>query len=129
MIELNADGTKKWGPKLYGNYPGGVNQFTGLGIGNWALIYNECWGITTTFDPVTNGITGYAFACGTGIENCNNEGAATGGGFNSTTQTECNGDPRVQWRALTIAVDLQGNRLWSRQDSFQGGTKASHATV
>lgn len=25
MIQLNADGTKAWGPKLYGNYPGGVN--------------------------------------------------------------------------------------------------------
>lgn len=73
MIELNADGTKAWGPKFYGNYRGGHNQFFDLDIGNWALIYTECWGITTTFDASTNAPNGYAFACGTGIENCLNE--------------------------------------------------------
>lgn len=68
-------------------------------------------------------------ACGTGIENCANEQAASGGGFDAATQTECNGDPRVNWRALTIATDLNGNRVWSRQDSYQPGTKTNHATV
>lgn len=85
MMKVDSTGAKVWGPKFFGNYPGGVNQYAGLGVGNWALIYNECWGVTTTYSPVDNSITGYAMACGTGIENCANEQATSGGGFDATT--------------------------------------------
>jgi hypothetical protein len=129
MMKLDSSGAKVWGPKLYGNYPGGVNQFTGLASGDWALVYTECWGITATYSSTGNSITGYAMSCGTGIENCDNGEAAAGGGYNAEVQTECNADPRVSWRALTIATDLDGNRVWSRMDSYQGGTASSHATV
>lgn len=43
---------------------------------------------------------------------------------------KCYNDPRKQWRALTIATDLNGDRVWSRMDSYQtseGGTVASSA--
>lgn len=30
----------------------------------------------------------------------------------------CQGDARVDWRALTTATDLDGERVWSRQDNF-----------
>ena len=43
---------------------------------------------------------------------------------------KCNFDPRRTWRALTIATDLNGDRVWSRMDSFQTsfwGTVASSA--
>jgi hypothetical protein len=35
---------------------------------------------------------------------------------------ECKGDERVTWRSLTVATDLNGERVWSRMDSFQAGT-------
>lgn len=129
MMKLDSSGAKVWGPKLFGNYPGGVNQFAGLSAGDWALVYTECWGITAIHSSTGNSIIGYAIACGTGIENCDNEQAASGGGYNAQIQAECQADPRVNWRALTIATDLDGNRVWSRMDSYQGGTTSSHSTV
>lgn len=68
-------------------------------------------------------------SCGTGIKNCDNEEASSGDGFDSDTQTECDADPRITWRALTVAIDLDGNRIWTRQDNYQSGTKSDHATV
>ena len=56
--------------KTLGNYPGGINQFSGLGKGNPELIFNECWGLTATKDELTDKNTGYIAACGTGIEGC-----------------------------------------------------------
>ena len=129
MLKLDSSGALAWGPKLYGNYPGGVNQFAGLAAGDLALVYTECWGVTATYSSSGNSITGYALSCGTGIENCNNPEALSGGGYNAEVQAECASDPRVSWRALTIATDLDGNRVWSRMDSYQGGTASSHGSV
>jgi hypothetical protein len=129
MMKLDSSGALVWGPKLFGNYPGGVNQFAGLAAGDWALVYTECWGVTATYSSSGNSVTGYAMSCGTGIENCDNEEAASGGGYSAEVKAECDADPRVSWRALTIATDLDGNRVWSRMDSYQGGTASSHATV
>ena len=56
--------------KTLGNYPGGVNQHSGLGKGNPELIFNECWGLAATKDELTDKNTGYVVACGTGIEGC-----------------------------------------------------------
>jgi hypothetical protein len=49
MTKLDTTGAVQWS-KNYGNYPDGVNQFTDSGAGDWALIYNECWGIAPTYD-------------------------------------------------------------------------------
>lgn len=39
---------------------------------------------------------------------------------------ECEFDPRNTWRSLVIGTDLNGEREWSRMDSFQvGGDKVS----
>ena len=48
-------------------------------------------------------VDGYAIACGTGIE----------------TPQQAKGDPRLDWRSLVIGFDLDGNRKWSRMDSYQ----------
>ena len=34
---------------------------------------------------------------------------------------ECLGDPRNTWRALTVATDLEGERVYSRMDSYGVG--------
>lgn len=87
-----------------------MNQFTDSGEGDWALIYNECWGIQPNYDTSGNQI-GYALACGTGIEGC----LLT---MPPLLYAECLADPRTTWRALTVATDLNGERVWSRMDSF-----------
>ena len=113
IIALDANGDLDW-QKNYGNYPNGVNQFADSGEGNWALIYNECWGIQPTYDS-NQDHNGYVLACGTGIEdNC-----PLTSNFMPGLYFECLNDPRQTWRALTIATDLNGKRVWSRMDSFQ----------
>lgn len=97
MIELDSTGALVWGPTLYGNYPGGVNQFAGLNIGDDTLIDNKCFGVTTTTDSGGT-ITGYAIAC--------------------ETEGYMLNDARETRRALTVATDLTGQRVWSRQDSY-----------
>lgn len=67
-MKVDKDGKKVWW-KHYGNYPGGKNQYTGLGVGDPALIIDECWGIMSTRGS-DGKINGHAIACGTGIENC-----------------------------------------------------------
>lgn len=84
MMKLDSGGVKVWGPKLFGNYPGGVNQFAGLATGDLALVHTECWGISAIYSSTGNSITGYAMSCGTGIENCDNEEAASGGGYDAS---------------------------------------------
>lgn len=99
MLKIGPDGTKQW-VKTYGNYPGGLNQFSGLSNDNkWVI--DECWGLTATTDA-SGAIDGYAMACGTGIETAEAAGS----------------DPRLDWRSLVISFDLDGNRRWSRMDSY-----------
>lgn len=116
MIKINDSGVKQW-EKSYGNYPHGVNQFADSGEGNWALIYNECWGIQPYYDS-TGSQTGYALACGTGIEGCSVM-------LNNMPHLyfECLNDPRKVWRALTVVTDMDGERVWSRMDSWQSEDK------
>lgn len=106
-MKLDTNGALQWS-KLYGNYPDGVNQFADSGEGDWALVYNECWGVTNTYDS-SGAVDGYALACGTGIEGCSVM-------LNNMPHLyfECLGDPRKVWRALTVATDLNGDRVWSR---------------
>jgi len=114
-MKLDASGTKVWQTEI-GNYPGGINQYAGLTQGDWALVYTECWGIAKTYAPTAyNTHDGYIMACGTGIENCD------GATFSTELNTECKADVRTTWRALTVAVNLNGERVWSRMDSYQGG--------
>ena len=63
-------------------------------------------------------------ACGTGIETCSKIKL----GFHLSTIAECRWDPRNTWRSLTIAIDLEGNRVFSRMDSFQQA-KVDHSSA
>jgi len=117
LTKLSSTGSIEWS-KEYGNYRGGVNQFTGLEAGDNALIYNECWGLAKTYATDGTTHTGYAMACGTGVEGCKLSWALV---MRLGLWTECRNDKRIDWRALTIATDLNGDRLWHRQDNFQTG--------
>ena len=102
--------------KTFGNYPGGVNQFAGLSEGPWPWIYTECWGMTSVYSAEGNP-SGYALQCGTGIEGCEIEHIRDF--WAPELQGEsCAADPRSQWRSLLIVTDLEGNRIWSRQDNM-----------
>jgi hypothetical protein len=81
-----------------------VGEFSELGTGNPALIFDECWGVQPTDDG------GFILACGTGIEGCDE--------IEGELKNECESDPRSMWRSLLIKVDSDGEELWSRTDSF-----------
>ena len=103
-MKIDSNGQLLW-KKVHGNYAGGINQFSGLSKGPNYVI-DECWGMmaTTGADGTVNG---YAMACGTGIEGCDGLPA------------DCAADPRITWRSLIVATDLNGDRVWSRQDNYQ----------
>ena len=124
MIKFDADGGQDWS-ELYGNYAGGVNQYTDIEEGNWALVYNECWGVAPKYADDGTTHDGYVMSCGTGIEGC----PLFNSNFGLGTWLECRGDPRTQWRSLAVATDLEGERIYSRMDSFQteDGVQASAA--
>jgi hypothetical protein len=67
--------------KTYGNPSGGENIFEGLGSGNPALIFDECWGI----QEIEN--RGLIMSCGTGIEECDK--------FSEQLLKECSEDPKI----------------------------------
>jgi len=115
MKKLTSTGTIEW-TQTFGNYRGGVNKFAGLEAGKDVLIYNECWGVAPRYEGSSSTTqVGYTLACGTGIEGCSAEM-----NLDSSTTSECNSDPRRDWRALTVATDLKGERVYSRMDSFMG---------
>lgn len=109
IIKVDDMYNKQW-KKLHGNYPGGTNQFAGLTEGPWSQIYTECWGATPMYSE--EGMTGYIMSCGEGIEDCGAEHITSV--WTEDLKKTCDSDPRVNWRSLTIAVDLEGNRIWSR---------------
>ena len=106
MTKLKTDGTVDWS-KTYGNYKGGVNQFAGLPEAYEALVYTECWGMAKTYAADLTTHNGYALACGSGIEGCPSW-------MKPLYKQECKKDPRIEWRALTVATDLNGERVWHR---------------
>jgi len=110
LIGADSTGTQTFSVD-YGNYGGGVNSYDGLTAADGDWIYNECWGIAKTY--ATDGTThdGYILACGTGIE-CEN---------GSANVSQCTTDYRKNWRALLVATDLSGNRVWSRMDNVSLG--------
>ncbi|CBY12478.1 unnamed protein product [Oikopleura dioica] len=94
-----------------GTWPGGINQFAGLTASAFeSLVYTECWGMDKVTD--TNGAhVGYVAACGTGIEpGCGIHPGAIG--------TACSTDARTAWRGAITRIDLAGNLVWYRMDSF-----------
>ena len=103
VTKISPDGDILWG-KSYGNPEGGSGQFSDLGSGNPALIFDECWGVQAT----ENG--GAIIACGTGIEGCDE--------VEGELYNECTSDPRTMWRSLLIEIDSNGEELWSRTDSY-----------
>ena len=116
MIKINADGEEEWSND-YGNYAGGVAQFSEIEEGNNGLIYNECWGVAPKYAEDGTTHDGYVMSCGTGIEGC----AAWGWNLGLFIWLECRGDPRGIWRSLTVATDLEGERLYSRMDNYGVG--------
>lgn len=115
LMKADHEGNLVW-KKTYGNYPGGVNQFAGISEGSWTQIYTECWGLSSVSDREGNP-TGYAMQCGSGIEGCEIDYIANY--WDPKIQgAACTADPRDQWRSLTIVTDLEGNRIWHRQDNM-----------
>lgn len=110
MTKTKTDGTIDWS-KNYGNYKGGVNQFAGIPSSDPALVYTECWGFAKTYASDLTTHNGYALACGSGIEGCP---VSIFGRFKPGLWNECRKDPRTAWRALTLAVDLNGETVWYR---------------
>jgi hypothetical protein len=94
-----------------------VSQFREIEEGNWSLVYNECWGVAPKYADDGTTHDGYVMSCGTGIEGCN----LLLGPF---VWAECIGDPRGTWRALTVATDLEGERVYSRMDNYGVGLYA-----
>ena len=85
--------------------------------GNPKLIFNECWGITKV------GETGYAMACGAGIEGCPRD-------LSASDRADCRagiGDRRpgaqkrgpAVWQSFVPRVDNDGVLLWQRVDSYK----------
>ena len=115
-VKLDANGDQEW-DNTYGNFPGGVNQFADIESGNDVLINNECWGVAPSYADDGTTHDGYVMTCGTGIEYCDFLGWPFGV-FGIFTWMECLKDPRKIWRSLTVAFDLEGERVWSRMDNF-----------
>lgn len=86
--------TEVW-RQQWADFPGGTGQYTGVTATGSSQIYTECWSVTKT--P-----TGYAVACGQGVEE----------------ESMAPGDPRVAWRGAAVAVDKQGAMEWYRVDNW-----------
>jgi hypothetical protein len=116
MMKVDLTGAKQWDQR-FGNYPGGINQFYGLEEGRDELIFNECFGIAPRYADDLTTQNGFVISCGIGIEGCTNWQ------FSPSLWAECKTDPRKTWRSLTIATDLDGNRVYSRMDNYQSSTE------
>ena len=105
LTKLSLDGSIIWN-NMFGNPIGGNNKFSSVTDKNEKMVFDECWGISSTLDG------GAVMACGTGIEECelfeNNDEL-----FN-----KCSNDPRTTWRSLLIRVDNNGKKIWEHLDSF-----------
>lgn len=62
LTKYSADFTTEVWRQQWSDFPGGTGQFSGITEAGASLVYTECWSVTKT--P-----TGYAVACGQGIEN------------------------------------------------------------
>ena len=102
ISKISLNGECIWS-KTYGNPSGGQYIFSGLDSGDPTLIYDECWGISRCKND-------FGLACGTGIEQCQE--------FNNNLQLRCEYDPRTTWRSYLIHIDLSGNLIWQRANSF-----------
>ena len=110
FTKYSVDLSEKVWETIFGNYPGGQYQYTGLTAAPEGLVYTECWGITKVFDINGNHV-GYQNGCGMGIEGCNVP-------MSQSIINNCKKDPRRNWRTATVRVDLNGNIVWYRMDNF-----------
>ena len=104
ITKLSRDGSVLWSEQ-YGNPLSGKGVFSGLGKENDHFIFDECWGIDSTWDG------GAIMACGTGTHCDEFED-------NERLYARCAADPREIWRSLLIKVDRQGKLVWYKTDSF-----------
>ena len=58
-------------------------------------------------------------ACGTGVEGCDPTS------WSPELNAKCKVDPRIDWRGLVIKTDLNGEKVWHRQDNYQSGEPPS----
>ena len=85
--------------------------------GHSKAIKNECWGVESVVD-------GYILGCGTGIENCPEDGSAFDiACSNGTVDSREGAFSRVAgvWQSLIIKADLSGVLDWQRVDQFRPG--------
>jgi len=80
------------------------------------VLENECWGLAPRYEDDLTTLAGYVMSCGVGIENVK---GAEGTPLYEEGLAYSNAMGTASWRALTIATDLEGNRVWSRVDSMQ----------
>lgn len=115
ILKMSADLTTEVWRRQWADFPGGVGEYAPNGKpveeAGGSLVFTECWGITKT--P-----TGYAVACGQGIENHAHKG-----------------DPRVDWRGTAVGVNFDGTMDWYRMDNWgpeqpgQGTSSAAYEWV
>ena len=106
ITQMSLSGEVLWS-KTVGNPVGGKGEFAGLGAGEPALIFDECWGVTG------DDAGGIVVACGTGIEGCDELDSG------SPLLAQCQADPRTKWRGMLLGLNAEGEERWSRTDSFQ----------
>ena len=95
-------------------FKGGLYQYSGISVGNKALLHTECWGIAKSYNK--NGShDGFIVGCGNGIEGCPSRG------YTASAKKWCQNDPRNSWRALLVKTNLEGKVDWYRQDNFWDG--------
>lgn len=119
MEKIDFQGNKVWG-KSYHTPPGGLNMH---GVGTrWnsptmdGVLFTECWGIAPRYEDDLTTLAGYVMSCGLGIEGVY---GAVGSPLYKEGTAYTNAMGTASWRALTLATDLEGNRVWSRIDSGQ----------
>ena len=93
--------------------------------GNPGMIYQECWGVVAMAD------SGFALACGAGIENCDPDDHPS-----SFSKADCEagrGDMRKgavprhasMWQSYVVKTDAAGKLEWQRVDSWKDPAAAS----
>ena len=98
--------------KTYNDFTGGTGAYAGLTSLSPGVVITECWGLTTTVDANGDG-TGFAAACGQGIEGCKEYL----NGFSNAMMNTCEKDVRKTWRGAAVHHDAAGNMVWYRNDN------------
>jgi len=69
MFKVDLTGAEQWS-QIFGNYPGGINQFYGLEAGREEIVFAECFGLAPRYADDLTTQNGFVMSCGIGIEGC-----------------------------------------------------------